>query len=140
MRRRCAHGAASRGCVCFPSTRAISLGCSVQQHFWNMFFCCVQMVEALGGRGSEPALCVLLFTSANTVGRMVAGSVTERLLHRYGVPRCAYGAARPAGMQRHTQLCSCPRIEQAPKTWRSIPRLACSTSRWLSRRAWLKMQ
>lgn len=47
------------------------------------------MVEALGGRGSEPALCVLLFTSANTVGRMVAGSVTERLLHRYGFPRCA---------------------------------------------------
>ncbi len=45
------------------------------------------MVESLGGGSSEQALCVLLFTSANTVGRMVAGSVTERLLHRYGVPR-----------------------------------------------------
>ena len=54
---------------------------------------CAQMVEALGGRGSEHALSVLLFTSANTVGRMVAGSVTERLLHRYGVPRCASSTA-----------------------------------------------
>ena len=79
-------------------------------------FCvCVQMVEALGGRGSEPALCVLLFTSANTVGRMAAGSVTERLLHRYGVPRCAPGAARPAVTQRHTQICMCPLGEQAPE-------------------------
>lgn len=47
------------------------------------------MVEALGGVGPEQALCVLLFTSANTVGRMVAGVSTERLLHRYGVPRWA---------------------------------------------------
>lgn len=45
------------------------------------------MVESLGGGSGEQALCVLLFTSANTVGRMAAGSVTERLLHRYGVPR-----------------------------------------------------
>ena len=73
------------------------------------------MVEALGGRGSEPALCVLLFTSANTVGRMVAGVVTERLLHCYGVPRCAPSLtcchAEPGG--RHWIYC-CPPRQQAP--------------------------
>jgi len=48
-----------------------------------------QMVEALGGPGPEQALAVLLFTSASTVGRITAGCLTERLLHRYGVARCA---------------------------------------------------
>ncbi len=52
-----------------------------------------QMVEALGGPGPEQALAVLLFTSASTVGRITAGCLTERLLHRYGVARCA---RRPA--------------------------------------------
>ena len=79
------------------------------------------MVEALGGRGSEPALCVLLFTSANTVGRMVAGFVTERLLHRYGVPRCAPSAAQPAVLQRRTRLCACLFYREAPKALRSCP-------------------
>ena len=74
------------------------------------------MVEALGGRGSEPALCVLLFTSANTVGRMVAGSVTERLLHRYGVPRRAPSTARPAAMQMGKYVCGSSRSCRASGT------------------------
>ena len=32
---------------------------------------------------------MLLFTTLNTVGRMVGGYLPEVLLHRYGTPRCA---------------------------------------------------
>lgn len=33
---------------------------------------------------------VLLFTTLNTVGRMVGGVFPEKLLHQYGTPRCCF--------------------------------------------------
>lgn len=47
-----------------------------------------QMVEALGGRREGQGIYVLLFTTLNTVGRMVGGYVPEKLLHARGTPRC----------------------------------------------------
>ncbi len=49
-----------------------------------------QMVEALGGRREGQGIYVLLFTTLNTVGRMVGGYVPERLLHARGTPRCMH--------------------------------------------------
>jgi hypothetical protein len=52
-----------------------------------------QFVEALGGGARQQGLYVLLFTTLNTVGRMVGGYVPERLLHARGTPR--YGSTMP---------------------------------------------
>ncbi|BDA41740.1 Protein NUCLEAR FUSION DEFECTIVE 4 [Coccomyxa sp. Obi] len=49
-----------------------------------------QMVEALGGRREGQGIYVLLFTTLNTVGRMVGGYVPERLLHARGTPRTIF--------------------------------------------------
>lgn len=47
-----------------------------------------QFVEALGGGPQQSGLYVLLFTTVNTIGRMVGGYVPEKLLHLRGTPRC----------------------------------------------------
>lgn len=49
-----------------------------------------QMVEALGGRREGQGIYVLLFTTLNTVGRMVGGYVPEKLLHARGTPRYGF--------------------------------------------------
>lgn len=53
-----------------------------------------QMVEALGGRREGQGIYVLLFTTLNTVGRMVGGYVPEKLLHARGTPRFVQSTAQ----------------------------------------------
>lgn len=47
-----------------------------------------QIVEALGGGKQAQGVCILLFTTLNTIGRMAAGFLPEKLLHIRGTPRC----------------------------------------------------
>jgi len=47
-----------------------------------------QLVESLGGGREGQGIYVLLFTTLNTVGRMVGGYGPEKLLHARGTPRC----------------------------------------------------
>ena len=58
------------------------------------------MPPILAGREGQ-GVYVLLFTTLNTVGRMVGGCVPEILLHRYGTPRSA--------------RCTCTILPAAPK-------------------------
>lgn len=51
-----------------------------------------QLVEALGGGREGQGIYVLLFTTLNTVGRMVGGYGPEKLLHVRGTPRYAHQA------------------------------------------------
>ena len=46
-----------------------------------------QIVESLGGDKQAQGVYVLLFTTVNTIGRMTAGYLPERLLHARGTPR-----------------------------------------------------
>lgn len=46
-----------------------------------------QIVESLGGDKQAQGVYVLLFTTVNTIGRMVAGFLPEKLLHTRGTPR-----------------------------------------------------
>ena len=46
-----------------------------------------QIVEALGGDRQAQGVYVLLFTTVNTLGRMIGGYLPEKLLHARGTPR-----------------------------------------------------
>ena len=46
-----------------------------------------QIVEALGGDRQAQGVYVLLFTTVNTLGRMIGGYLPEKLLHAQGTPR-----------------------------------------------------
>ena len=46
-----------------------------------------QMVESLGGPPGGQDILVLLFTTANCLGRLACGWASEVLLHGYGTPR-----------------------------------------------------
>jgi hypothetical protein len=47
-----------------------------------------QLVESLGGGSDGQDVLVSLFSVFSAAGRLACGSIPERLLHSYGLPRC----------------------------------------------------
>ena len=86
-----------------------------------------QIVESLGGDKQAQGVYVLLFTTVNTIGRMTAGYLPERLLHARGTPRwgtLAHHTSLVDDMSIITSILKCKKL--GPGKWHVIHSLRSS--------------